>query len=92
MERRNFFKKLFLGAAVIVTAPKILAKRPYVKPEIKPLRVDINRLPNGMTAEDFVKEWRQTGMLVYKEQPDDIVKIVSGDGTLYIKRHPLFEG
>ena len=34
MKRRSFFKKLILGAAVIATAPKILAARkPYVKPE-----------------------------------------------------------
>jgi len=82
MNRRSFFRKLGIGAAAVAVAPELIAgikKDPDVAvlpdAEMSAVRctepkgvfmVPIDSIPDGMTIDEIVNIWRQTGILLYK--------------------------
>lgn len=71
MERRDFFRKLGIGVASVIVAPKILAEMP-AKGEIK--KFNSIKAPY-LTPKEVLKTWRQTGQLVYPSKS----RYVQGD-------------
>jgi len=65
MNRKQFLSIVFGAAAVVTVAPEVLAqKKPYIKPEV--VEVDVSRIPDGMSLEEFLQIWKQSGVLVYR--------------------------
>ncbi len=75
MNRRKFFKKVGVGAALTVATPVIGAnlildlERVAIEKEKQRLGVlciPVDCIPDGMTADDVIDMWKQTGTIVYR--------------------------
>lgn len=66
MNRKEFFKKLGAGAVVAAVAPKVLTEIPEKATIKPPVRIDVSEIPDGMTCEEFLRIWRETGHLIIR--------------------------
>ena len=72
MDRKGFFKTLIGTAAAVVVAPALLEKSIVAQP--KPIiAVDAASIPKGVSLDEVISQWRQTGELPYnlKYEPLD---------------------
>ena len=64
MNRKEFFKKLGLGALVVAVAPKVLAKKEYVKCEdhshLEPIMDRVNKLIADGDLKIRMQDWHYT--------------------------------
>jgi hypothetical protein len=83
MNRGQFLKGLFGAASVVTVAPNVLAAEPKkaVLP-MKPIEIDVS--PDGLSIEEFIKAWREQGVLIYKNSPSNVHIFESKDGTYEI--------
>jgi hypothetical protein len=75
MNRLSFLKKLGIGVATLVVAPKMIAEKtisskpaivdnkPVIPKEFESIDVTDWKLPE---VEEIMRIWRQTGFLIYK--------------------------
>ena len=61
MNRKDFFKKLGAGAVVAAVAPKVLAEIPEEATIKPPVRIDVLKIPDGMTGEELLRIWEEAG-------------------------------
>jgi hypothetical protein len=74
MNRKEFFKKLGLGIAGVIIAPKVIAERKASRERLsKPLPIHVEQLPqpsyvsgcfempknSHITPQEFLDEWKQ---------------------------------
>ena len=70
MNRKTFLRLLGIGSVAAVVVPKILAKEPDTSVSVDPrppIEIDVSRIPDGMSLEDIIKEYKKSGMLVYRD-------------------------
>jgi hypothetical protein len=69
MKRKDFLKILSFGASIASVSPMamVMNEKQPIEPSL-PIEIDIYRIPDGMSLADFIKIWRQSGVLAYKDK------------------------
>lgn len=67
MDRKQFFKRLFGTAVVAAVAPSILAKEEETAKKLT--EIDISKIPYGMSAEEVVNIYDNSGVILTESYP-----------------------